>query len=94
MTADDRRRAAILRARGRGWRELALGYLEIWLAGLSHGSGTRASANTSGPDFMEGFEPDEIADQRSAPNEESWFLLPDRFSQERALSKGRSSRLT
>jgi hypothetical protein len=53
---------------------------KIWRAGLSHGSGTRASANTSGPDFMEGFEPDEIADQRSAPNEENWFLLPDRFS--------------
>jgi hypothetical protein len=43
---------------------------------------------------MEGFEPDEIADQKPAPNEESWFLLPDRISQEQALSKGRSSRLT
>ena len=29
---------------------------------------------------MQGVEPDEIADQRSAPNEENWFLLPDRFS--------------
>jgi hypothetical protein len=35
---------------------------KIWRAGSSHGSGTRASANTSGPDFMAGFEPDEIAD--------------------------------
>jgi hypothetical protein len=70
------------------------GGLEIWRAGLSHGSGTRASANTSGPDFTAGFEPDEIADQRSAPNEENWFLLPDRFSKQQALSKGRSSRLT
>lgn len=41
--------------------------------------GTRASANTSGPDFRAGFGPDEIADQRSAPNEENLFLLPDRF---------------
>jgi hypothetical protein len=36
---------------------------------------------------MEGFAPDEIANQRSAPNEENWFLLPDRFSRERALRK-------
>jgi hypothetical protein len=38
---------------------------------------------------------DEIADLRSAPNEENLFLLPDRFS-ERANSfrKIRSSRLT
>jgi hypothetical protein len=42
--------------------------------------GTRASANTSGSDFMAGFEPGEIADlERSAPNEENLFLLPDRF---------------
>jgi hypothetical protein len=33
---------------------------------------------------MEGFGPDEIADQRSAPNEENQFLLPDRFSKEQA----------
>jgi hypothetical protein len=34
----------------------------------------------------------EIAELRgSAPNEENWFLLPDRFS---SSSKGRSSRLT
>jgi hypothetical protein len=31
---------------------------------------------------------------RSAPNEENLFLLPDRLSSERALSKLRSSRLT
>jgi hypothetical protein len=30
----------------------------------------------------------------SAPNEENLFLLPDRFSKERTLSKVRSSRLT
>lgn len=30
----------------------------------------------------------------SAPNEENLFLLPDRFSKERALSEVRSSRLT
>jgi hypothetical protein len=41
---------------------------------------TRASANTSGPDFTWGFAAGEIADQRSAPNEENLFLLPDRFS--------------
>jgi hypothetical protein len=36
----------------------------------------------------------EIADSRSAPNEENSFLLPNRFSLERTLSKMRSSRLT
>ena len=36
---------------------------------------------------MEGFGPDEIADQRSAPNEENQFLLPDRFSKEQAPRK-------
>jgi hypothetical protein len=38
--------------------------------------------------------PGEIADQRSAPNEENLFLLPDRFSERANSSKGRSSRLT
>jgi hypothetical protein len=33
--------------------------------------GTRASANTSGPDFTWALGPGEIADQRSAPNEET-----------------------
>jgi hypothetical protein len=42
--------------------------------------GTRASANTSGPDFTWAKTAGEIADQRSAPNEENSFLLPDRFS--------------
>jgi hypothetical protein len=47
---------------------------------LKTSQGTRASANTSGPDFMAGFWPGEIADlERSAPNEENLFLLPDRF---------------
>jgi hypothetical protein len=57
------------------------------------GRGTRASANTSGSDFTwRLWGPGEIADQRSAPNEESLFLLPDR-SEERTPRK-RSSRLT
>jgi hypothetical protein len=40
---------------------------------------TRASANTSGPDFTWSFAAGEIADQKSAPNEENLFLLRDRF---------------
>jgi hypothetical protein len=44
--------------------------------------------------FQPGFGPGEIAEQRSAPNEENLFLLPDRFSKERTLLKERSSRLT
>jgi len=47
--------------------------------------GTRASANTSGPDFTWSLEPGEIADRWSAPNEENLFLLPDRFSKSRLL---------
>ncbi len=43
--------------------------------------GTRASANTSGPDSTESNEP--LVKLRtfegSAPNEESLFLLPDRL---------------
>jgi hypothetical protein len=49
--------------------------------------GTRASANTSGPDFTGALGPDEIADQRSAPNEENLFLLPDRFSRSELFRK-------
>jgi hypothetical protein len=41
--------------------------------------GTRASANTSGPDFSPGFGPVKLRTGRSAPNEENLFLLPDRF---------------
>ena len=43
----------------------------------------------------EAWRPGEIAELgRPAPNEENLFLLPDRFFEERTLSKGRSSRLT
>jgi hypothetical protein len=56
-------------------------------APVSAPMGTRASANTSGPDFTLGFEPDEIADQRSAPNEENLFLLPDRISWSKLLER-------
>jgi len=45
--------------------------------------GTRASANTSGPDFTLAKIAGEIATSRSAPNEENLFLLPDRLSLER-----------
>ncbi|MDP3077465.1 hypothetical protein, partial [Bradyrhizobium sp.] len=42
-----------------------------------------------------GFEPPvKLRIMRSAPNEETLFLLPNRFSKERALLKERSSRLT
>jgi hypothetical protein len=57
------------------------------------GRGTRASANTSGSDFTwRLWAPVKLRTLRSAPNEESLFLLPDR-SEERAPRK-RSSRLT
>jgi hypothetical protein len=36
---------------------------------------------------MMGFRPDEIADQRSAPNEENQFLLPDRFPKSKLLER-------
>jgi hypothetical protein len=49
------------------------------------GRGTRASANTSGSDFTwRLWAPVKLRTLRSAPNEESLFLLPDR-SEERAL---------
>jgi hypothetical protein len=41
--------------------------------------GTRASANTSGPDFTWSRNPGEIADARIRTNEENLFLLPDRL---------------
>ena len=43
--------------------------------------GTRASANTSGPDFMPGFGPDETAGRKGYPHrtKKNLFLLPDRF---------------
>jgi hypothetical protein len=42
--------------------------------------GTRASANTSGPDFTCVEIAVKLRILRSAPNEENLFLLPDRFS--------------
>ena len=41
--------------------------------------GTRASANTSGPDFIRALGPVKLRSKDSAPNEENLFLLPDRF---------------
>jgi hypothetical protein len=41
--------------------------------------GTRASANTSGPDFIRALGPVKLRSKDSAPNEENPFLLPDRF---------------
>jgi hypothetical protein len=41
--------------------------------------GTRASANTSGPDFSRALDPAKLRSKDSAPNEENLFLLPDRF---------------
>ena len=48
--------------------------------------GTRASANTSGPDFNRTLGPVKLRSKDSAPNEENLFLLPDRL-EERALPK-------
>jgi hypothetical protein len=42
--------------------------------------GTRASANTSGPDFTWAEKSPVKLRKGSAPNEENCFLLPDRFS--------------
>jgi hypothetical protein len=52
-------------------------------------TGTRASANTSGPDFTLGPRPREIAKLQGDPHrtKKNLFLLPDRFLKERALSK-------
>ena len=96
-TGHDRRRPASRqepsRLDSRGWQKQfwEIGKWQRRVRRLQNGCccvlGTRASANTSGPDFMEGFGPDEIADQRSAPNEENQFLLPDRFSKERTPRK-------
>ena len=47
--------------------------------------GTRASANTSGPDFNRGLAPAKLRNSRSAPNEENLFLLPDRPLREAML---------
>ena len=48
-------------------------------------AGTRASANTSGPDPTARVAAREIADlKRSAPNEENLFLLPDQLQAARA----------
>src|SRR6476646_8439622 len=41
--------------------------------------GTRASANTSGPDSNRALGPVKLRSKDSAPNEENPFLLPDRF---------------
>jgi hypothetical protein len=63
-----------------GQDDSSQGIWEIGAQGIiCPGQGTRASANTSGPDFTWGFGPGEIADHRSAPNEENLFLLPDRL---------------
>jgi hypothetical protein len=37
--------------------------------------------------FHLGLKPDETADQRSAPNEENLFLLPDRISRSKLLER-------
>ena len=91
-----RKRAPALARRGRSDQQ----YVGSWVierqAANAAARRTRASANTSGPDFTVAWKPGEIAElERSAPNEENQFLLPDRFSMERlSSSKGRSSRLT
>jgi hypothetical protein len=52
---------------------------EIESAGtIAAAQGTRASANTSGPDFTWAEDAGEIADPKIRTNEESLFLLPDR----------------
>jgi hypothetical protein len=61
--------------------------LEMKTPGTFPANGTRASANTSGPDLDQAFGfypgPDEIAEPLgSATNEENLFLLPDRFSRD------------
>jgi len=64
-------------------------------APMAPAQGTRASANTSGPDFTEAKSAGEIADPwGSAPNEENLFLLPDRLRKRTSPSEVRSSRLT
>jgi hypothetical protein len=44
--------------------------------------GTRASANTSGPDLDQALGPVKLRSLCSAPNEENLFLLPDPFSRD------------
>jgi len=76
------------------WRQCCAGK---WNAGrYLVPAGTRASANTSGPDPIGQEVAGGIADfKRSAPNEENSFLLPDRLRSARGASlKVRSSRLT
>ena len=64
------------------------GICKASVPGSKAGSGTRASANTSGPDFIPGFGPVKLRTQwGSAPTEENLFPLPDRFSNERTLRK-------
>jgi len=64
------------------------GFGGIQSAGASGAArGTRASANTSGPDFTWAKIAGEIADARSAPNEENLFLLPDRFRESELFRK-------
>jgi len=55
--------------------------------------GTRASANTSGPDFNQALGPVKLRSKDSAPSKKNSFLLPDRFGKAN-LPESRSSRLT
>ena len=91
-TARERRtlsgtRKMACRAMRRRWSDQQCGeFGQQRRAASAAARGTRASANTSGPDFTRSSKPIgalgppvKLRIMRSAPNEENLFLLPDRF---------------